>query len=135
MTWHGRGPWDNYPDRKVSAIVGVYASTVSEQYVPYIMPQEHGHKTDVRWLTLTDTRGRGLRVSGDPLISFSASHFTKEDLFAAQHTYDLKPREEIILSLDFAQRGLGTASCGPDTLPEYRLMEPRYAWSYRVEVI
>ena len=135
LAWYGRGPWDNYPDRKASAMVGVYASTVSEQYVPYIMPQEHGHKTDVRWLTLTDARGRGLRVSGDPLISFSASHFTKEDLFAARHTYDLKPHEEIILSLDFAQRGLGTASCGPDTLPEYRLMEPRYAWSYRVEVV
>ena len=50
LDWYGRGPWENYTDRKASAMVGLYQSTVSEQYVPYIMPQEHGHKTDVRWL-------------------------------------------------------------------------------------
>ena len=132
LAWLGRGPWENYSDRKASALVGFYQSTVAEQYVPYIMPQENGHKTDVRWLTLTDDKGRGLRVSGAPTIEFSASHFTAGDLFQARHTYELAPRPEIYLNLDTAQRGLGTASCGPDTLPEYCLLAPLYRFTYQL---
>ncbi len=130
LEWFGRGPWDNYSDRKASALIGRYGSTVTDQYVPYIMPQEHGHKTDVRWLTLADDRGRGLMVRGHPTIEFSASHFSDADLYAARHTIDLVPRTEVILNVDAAQRGLGTASCGPDTLARYRLIEPVYEFAY-----
>jgi beta-galactosidase len=132
LAWYGRGPWENYVDRQRSAMVGVYRSTVSEQYVPYIMPQEHGHKTDVRWLTLTDAAGSGLRIAGVPLIGFTASHFTAADLFAAKHTTDLVPRAEVILSLDLAQRGLGTASCGPDTLETYCLNGSEYTFAFEI---
>jgi beta-galactosidase len=135
LEWFGRGPWDNYSDRKASAMIGCYASTVTEQYVPYIMPQEHGHKTDVRWLTLADKTGHGLRVAGDPTIEFSASHFADADLFEAKHTIDLTPRAEVILNLDGAMRGLGTASCGPDTLEQYRLLAPVYRFTYSIRVL
>ncbi len=111
-------------------MVGRYSSTVTEQYVPYIMLQENGHKTDVRWLMLTNEQGHGLRAEGNPTFEFSASHFTDADLFAAKHTIDLTPRAEIILNLDGAHRGLGTASCGPDTLDKYRLLEPVYQFVY-----
>ncbi len=146
LAWYGRGPWDNYPDRKASAMVGLYRSTVTEQYVPYIMPQEHGLKSDVRWLRLTDQEGHGLEVfgmlgmhgmpgvSGKPWLSFSASHLTAADLFAARHTFELQPRPEVILCLDAAHRGLGTASCGPDTLDKYKLLEPEYQFAYRLKV-
>ena len=90
--------------------------------MPYILPQEHGHHPDTRWLTLTDGAGFGLEVRGRPTIGFTASHFTAADLYAARHTCDLEPRAEVVLSLDHAQRGLGTASCGPDTAPRYRLL-------------
>lgn len=130
LEWFGRGPWENYSDRKVSAIVGRYRSTVTDQYVPYIMPQEHGQKTDVRWLCLFNQDGTGLRISGQPLIAFTASHFTADDLFRATHTYELKPRSEVILSIDLAQRGLGTASCGPDTLTQYCLSASSYRFAY-----
>jgi beta-galactosidase len=135
LEWFGRGPWENYSDRKASAMVGRYQSTVSDQYVPYIMPQEHGHKTDVRWLSLTNVRGRGLKVIGHPTLEFSASHFSDGDLFHARHTIDLKPRPEVILNLDAAHRGLGTASCGPDTLEQYRVLAPEYRFTYRLAVI
>ena len=135
LEWFGRGPWENYPDRKASAMVGRYASTVTEQYVPYIMPQEHGHKTDVQWLTLANEQGHGLRVEGDPTIEFSASHFADADLFAAKHTIDLSPRAEVILNLDGAHRGLGTASCGPDTLERYCLLESDYQFTYCFRVL
>ncbi|HRA66715.1 MAG TPA: beta-galactosidase small subunit, partial [Caldilinea sp.] len=130
LEWFGRGPWENYSDRKASTLVARHRSTVSEQYVPYVMPQEHGQKSDVRWLALTDVRGDGLRVAGAPTVEFSASHFTAGDLFQARHTYELTPRPEVYLNLDAAQRGLGTASCGPDTLPEYCLLESVYHFEY-----
>ena len=130
LEWFGRGPWENYSDRKASAMVGLYRGTVTEQYVPYIVPQEHGHKTDVRHAQLTDAAGAGLRVEGDPTFEFSASHFTDDDLFRARHTPDLTPRPEVFLNLDHAQRGLGTASCGPDTLERYRLRDARYRFAF-----
>jgi beta-galactosidase len=134
LEWFGRGPWDNYSDRKTSAMVGIYTSTVTAQYVPYIMPQEHGHKTDVRWLTLAGAVGHGLRVEGRPMLEFSARHFTDADLFAAKHTFDLSPRAEVILNIDGAHRGLGTGSCGPDTLDKYRLLKPVYRFAYYLKV-
>ncbi len=135
LAWFGRGPWENYSDRKAAALVGRYRSTVSGEYVPYIMPQEHGNKCDVRWLTLTNDAAHGLRVAGQPLFEFSASHLTADDLYAARHTVDLAPRREVILNLDAGQRGLGTASCGPDTLPAYRLLADEYAFGYRLTVV
>ena len=125
LEWFGRGPLENYWDRKRSSIVDQFASTVTQQYVPYILPQEHGNHTDVRWLSLDDGKA-GLRVTAHGLLEFTASHFTAHDLYAAKHTYDLKPRAETILSLDYHQRGLGTLSCGPDTLEQYRIKPGKY---------
>jgi beta-galactosidase len=133
LEYFGRGPWENYPDRQASAVVGRYESTVTDEYVPYIAPQEHGHHGDVRWLRLTREDGTGIEVRGLPTIGFSASHFTAADLTAARHTSDLQPRPEVILSLDHAQRGLGTASCGPDTSPRYRLSAGTYRFAYVVQ--
>lgn len=135
LEWYGRGPWENYSDRKASALLALYHSTVSDQYVPYIMPQEHGHKTDVRWLSLQDEKGIGLKVIGYPKLEFSASHFSDNDLFNAKHTYDLHPRPEVILNLDTAMRGLGTASCGPDTLEQYRLLDKEYKFAYMLKLM
>ena len=130
LRWFGRGPFESYGDRQRAAMVDVYASTVTEQYVPYIVPQEHGNHTEVRWLTLVDERGHGLRVEAEGPLEFSASHYTAHDLYAAAHTYDLKPRPEVILNLDYRQRGLGTGSCGPDTLPRYTIAAGRHTWNY-----
>ena len=130
LEWFGRGPWDDYPDRHASNVVALHRDTVQNQYVPYILPQEHGHHGDVRRLSLTDATGFGLEVLGRPTIGFTAGHFTPADLYAARHTCDLEPRDEVVLSLDHAQRGLGTAACGPDTQPRYRLSAPRYRFRY-----
>jgi beta-galactosidase len=132
LTWLGRGPHENYCDRKRSAAVGLYSGTVSEQYVPYIMPQEHGHKTDVRWFTLNDATQRGLLFAGQEMLEFSASHFAADDLFNARHTTDLEPRPEVIVNIDHAHRGLGTNSCGPDTLEEYMIQPGEYRFAYRI---
>ena len=132
LEWYGRGPLENYWDRKRSSIVDHFASKVTQQYVPYILPQEHGNHTDVRWLSLDDGKA-GLRVTAHGLLEFTASHFTAHDLFAAKHTYDLKPRAETILSLDYHQRGLGTLSCGPDALEQYRIKPGKYRLVFELQ--
>ena len=127
MQWYGHGPYENYSDRKTSSPVGVYTSTVAEQYVPYPHPQETGNKEGVRWLKLTDRRGDGLSficLSGQ--MSASALHFTAEDLDAATHAHLLKPREEVILSLDAVMLGLGNSSCGPGVLKKYAVEKRTY---------
>jgi beta-galactosidase/beta-glucuronidase len=123
FAWFGRGPHENYCDRKEGALVGVYKSTVDEQYVPYIKPQENGNKTDVRWVALTNNLGFGLLAIGMPLMESSAHHYTAEDFERAKHTHELVRREDIVLNLDYMQSGLGGGSCGPDTLPKY-LVKP-----------
>jgi hypothetical protein len=128
LSWYGRGPYENYIDRNVGSAVGIYDSTVSEQLVPYVLPQENGSKSDVRWVSLTNRVGVGLRASADRLLEVSAHHFTPEDLTAAKHPYELVKRPETVLHLDYGQSGLGSASCGPGRLPKYRLLpeEMRY---------
>jgi beta-galactosidase len=125
LSWLGRGPHESYWDRKSGARLGLHASRVADEYVPYIAPQEHGNHTDTRWLTLHGD-ALGLLVSGTSPFEFSASRFRAHDLYAAKHTCDLEPRAETVLTLDVHQRGLGTASCGPDTLPQYRLRAGRH---------
>lgn len=137
LRWFGRGPWESYSDRKRGALVGLHSGTVTEQYVPYVVPQEHGNKTDVRWFSLAAPgKGGALRFSGENRhLEFSVSHFTADDLFKARHTTDLTPRKEVIVNIDYAQRGLGTASCGPDTLPQYRIEPGNYELTYRITAL
>jgi beta-galactosidase len=130
VEWFGRGFIESYPDRRRGAAVGRWRSTVSELYVPYVRPQENGGRADVRWLAVTDERGRGIRLAFDRPCQVSATHFRAEDLATARHDVELTPRSETVIHLDVAHRGLGTASCGPDTLPEYRVGPGTYRWSW-----
>ncbi|MCL4298862.1 MAG: DUF4981 domain-containing protein [Anaerolineae bacterium] len=132
FTWFGRGPHENYIDRNTGAAVGLYHSTVAEQHVPYVMPQENGLKTEVRWLTLTNQAGLGLLVAGATPLEASASHYTAADLYQALHTNELTPRAEVILNLDYRQCGLGGASCGPGTLPQYLVQPGTYQFTVRL---
>ena len=136
LEWYGDGPHECYPDRRASATVRRWATTVSDTYVDYVLPQEHGHRTGLRWLALAPTRRRrgsasGLVVVADERsgtsLGFSARHLSDEQLWTARHTSDLQPSVEVThLHLDAAQRGLGTGSCGPDALEQYRITAGRH---------
>ncbi len=147
LTWLGRGPHENYLDRKTSADVGLYESTVADQYTPYIRPQENGYKTDTRWLTLTDENGTGVLVSGAPLISFAAlnnihddfespgklSQYRADALTANTHTVDVKPRDLVNLNIDLGQMGVGgDNSWGAKIHPQYRMDDMKYEYSFRI---
>jgi len=150
LKWFGRGPHENYADRKTSAEVGLYESTVADQYVSYIRPQENGYKTDTRWLTLTDDNGIGILVSGNPLFCFAAlnnihddfespgklSQYRRDAKTANTHTIDINPRELVNLNIDLGQMGVGgDDSWGAKTHQEYRLMERRYEYAFRIRPI
>jgi beta-galactosidase len=130
LNWLGRGPHESYRDRKAGAPVGLYRGTVSDQYVPYIVPQEHGNKTDVRWMVLKPGRGKGLRIKMDEPLECAASHLAIDDVFNASHTNELNFREEVFVTIDRYQRGLGTGSCGPQTLPQYEVNPGRYSFGF-----
>ena len=112
VEWYGRGPHENYWDRRTGAAVGRYRSPVSELAHPYVRPQETGTRTDVRWATFTDGTGAGLLVIGLPHLSFSALPYRIADLDGGEtksrtHWADLTPRDEITLAVDFRQTGVG----------------------------
>jgi beta-galactosidase len=133
--YFGRGPFENYSDRKAASWVAVHQTSASETYVDYVMPQEHGHRTEVRWLELSKG-GRSrqtVRLVADGTFECNVSHFTAEDLYAAKRATQLEPRAETVVYLDAGHRGLGTASCGPDTLPQYRLAKNRYKFAFAIE--
>jgi len=113
LRWYGRGPWETAVDRP-AAPLGVWSSSVAEQFVPYMTPQHHGTHIDARWLALTDTRGRGwaFRLDG---LAFDASIYSVDKLTRAATLADLEPSDRVHLHIDSALRGVGTAACGPDT--------------------
>lgn len=134
LEWLGRGPNENYWDRKAGSYLSRFQGTVSGQYVPYIVPQEHGNHTDVRKITLDNGEVAVAFRALNGAMEASASHFTPADLLPAMHTFDLTPRAETWVNLDVHQRGLGTASCGPDTLDQYKIGPGEYALELAIVV-
>jgi beta-galactosidase len=122
VEWFGRGPGEAYPDMREAARVGRFTSTVDDMQTPYVFPQENGNRTDVRWAALTSSDGTGIRIDGHPHVELTARRWTSADLDAAKHTNELRAGELVWLNLDIAQQGLGSASCGPGVLPQYRLL-------------
>ena len=133
VRWFGRGPGENYPDRNAGSLVGTWESGIDE--CPYLVPQEFGLRTDCRWFELVDpASGDAVRVETvEPaLLHCSATHHTSADLAAAATIGELHRRPEVVVHVDAAHRGLGTASCGPDVLEQYELRARSYRFSYRI---
>ena len=142
FAYYGRGPWENYSDRNYSSHIGLYNSKVSDQYVPYTRPQENGYKTDLRWLTLTNNDGKGLRIEGLQPICASALNNWPEDFDPGlskkyRHPNDITPnRDEIILSVDLAQRGVGgDTSWGALPHEQYLLKAKEYSYGFVIKPI
>ncbi len=133
FTWYGRGPWECYPDRQAAARLGVYESTLQEQSLPYVMPQEYGLRTDARWLRLGGNDVPGMTVAATDAFAFSVRPHSDASLYVATHVHELPDDDTAWLYLDHAHRGLGTLSCGPDTFDKYKLGANRYSFGFRFE--
>ncbi len=137
VEWLGRGPHENYPDRKTSAFMGVWDQTVEGMTEEYEKPQSMGERCDVKWVTFTDDKGEGVRFCTGGTFHFSALHYTDEELWQTKYKHELQKihRPEIILHLDAAMRGLGNASCGPGPLQKYELREKNYSYGFVIEPV
>jgi beta-galactosidase len=138
VTWYGRGPQENYCDRKTGAFVGIYTGTTDGLYFPYIRPQENGYRTDTRWVALQDEKGRGLMVIADSLVSFSALNYTTNDFDQGsadnyRHTKDLVKKDFITLNVDYGQTGVGgDDSWGARPHEQYTLNYGEYSYTYTI---
>lgn len=133
MSWLGRGPHENYSDRKTSARIGLYKGEVEDFIHGYARPQENGNRTDVRWVALTNPAGEGLLAVGMPRLNISAWPYTMEDLETFRHDCELPRRDFITLNLDYKQMGVGgDDSWGALPLNKYRLTEHAYAYRFRL---
>jgi beta-galactosidase len=130
--WYGAGPHESYVDRAESCDIGLYRQKVSEQYFPYVVPQETGNKTQIRYATLTDSDGQGLIVVCEQPYSVSALHFAEQELDRAKHINELKPQDRIVLDIDCAHMGIGNASCGPIPLDKYILKPVPHSFTFHI---
>lgn len=140
LEYYGRGPWENYQDRKYSSFLGVYESKVADQFVwEYIRPQENGYKTEARWIKLHDNAGKGLAIRGVQELGFSALNVSTEALDAGmrkqqRHTNDIHPEDKVYVHIDYKQRGLGgDNSWGAMPHKQYRLEASSYSYSYIIK--
>ena len=141
VSWFGRGPHENYQDRNTAALVGQYTSSVSDLYFPYIRPQENGYKTDTRWVKFTNSRGKGIQVTANNYIGFSAHHQYNSDFDAGEtkqqrHTTDIIKRDFVNINVDMAQMGVGgDTSWGAMPHKEYQIKPQNLSFSYIISKI
>lgn len=132
LEYYGRGPWDNYPDRKVSCSIGKYVSKVSQQYFHYPRPQYSGNHEEVAYLDLRDGRRQGWRIQCvEKPFSFTAIPYSTAQLYAAAHDVELKEEDNVFLSIDCAVMGLGNSSCGPGVLTKYAIPQEPHSLHVR----
>ena len=145
VKYYGRGPWENYIDRCTGSFVGLYESTVTEQYVDYVRPQDNGYKSGVRWAEFADGAGKGVRFEASEPLFMQALHYGWEDIFLARHdgwqkhTLQIRrnsppvAQRDVILNLDVRQTGLGGASVGPAPMEKYRF-DPSAPVSWKLRI-
>jgi beta-galactosidase len=131
VKWYGRGPQENYPDRKTGYKTGIYNSTVDGMYEPYLKPQDYGLRTDNRWVRMTDDNGTGLEFSGDKLFNFSAQSYTVENLTRAAYTYQLHKSDGISFNFDYATSGVGCTAVS--VFSAYQVMPQRYDFKITIK--
>ncbi len=137
IEWYGRGPASTYIDRNCEP-VGLFRSSVSEEWVSYSRPQENGNRTDTRWVTFTNSKGTGLKFIGAPLLSFSASNYSRDDIAASDYDFQLVKQPAVFLNIDLLQMGVGgTTSWLMNAFPRkgYRLLDNNYLLRYRIEPV
>jgi beta-galactosidase len=133
VEWYGRGPQENYPDRKSGYKTGIYKTTVKEMYEPYLIPQDYGLRTDNRWVRMTDNSGTGIEFSGDKLFNFSAHPYSRENLTRALYTYQLELFDGITFNFDYADSGVGCTALS--VFPQYQVFPQRFDFKTTIKPI
>lgn len=135
LEWYGKGPHESHIDREKGAKIGIYSGYVKDQYVPYLKPQECGNKTSVRWATLTNEDGKGLKIVGQPTVELNVLPYTPFELENASHSYKLPDSNQTVVRMDFKQMGVGgDDSWGQKTHEEFTIYADQ-AYRYAFQLI
>lgn len=135
IEYFGYGPHESYLDKRRSTFKSKFEATVDSMHENYLKPQENGSHYSTEWATVTNLLGMGLLFIGMEDFSFNVSHYTPEDITNASHPYKLIRRDETIINLDYKVSGVGSNSCGPELLPQYRLSESDINFKLRIKPI
>ncbi|MBQ8770794.1 MAG: beta-galactosidase, partial [Bacteroides sp.] len=135
VNYYAYGPWENYNDRKENCMVGRFETTVDDMVVYYQKPQSMGGREGLRELTLTNAKGQGIRIETQGEVAFSALPYNDLHLAKTDHMWELKKDAYITLHLDGKYRGVGNASCGPDTMHKYKIVEDGYNFKLRISAV
>ena len=128
--WYGRGEHDNYPDKKQSALVGLYSKTIDELFENHINPQENGNRSEVRRMNISLKSGFGMEILSDKNFNFSARRFTDENMQNSKHTNELVKTDGVVLNIDSKVSGIGTGSCGPGVLDKYKIKPEDFGFEF-----
>ena len=134
LEYYGRGPVESYIDKRHASWEGLFKTTVTDHFEHYVRPQENMAHADTLWMGISTAAGQGLyALSTDHRFSFNCSHFTPHDLTnTAGHDYELVPRRETVVNIDYRQTGIGSQSCGPELDPKYRLSDTEFRFTVRL---
>lgn len=138
LKWFGLGPHETYMDRNTGAATGLYTASVKKDFFLYPQPQESNNKTQVRWFSLTDAKGKGIKVIGSPLLSINALPYAQRELQEAKHTYELKSSDIINLNIDYKQMGVGgdnSWSADGEPHPPFMLSEKKYTYRFLISFL
>lgn len=142
MNWYGRGPGESYADRKSASLIGIYESTVWDQYHPYVRAQETGNHCDVRWMKLTDDNGNGIMIAGKEPLNVGAWNFPQSDIeyipamIERRHGGSIEPQDMVTLNIDHRMMGVGGDNTwGAQVHPEYTITPEEYNYSFTLQAI
>lgn len=123
VRYYARGPRASYIDRLDGEDFGLYETTVKDMYEPFAHPQSNGNRVGLRWLTLTNNEGNGVKVETSGDVAFSLTPWTDAELRAARHEWELPTSNRVVAHFDAIQQGVGNGSCGPGPLPKYEIQK------------
>ena len=134
LCYFGRGPAESYADKRHASRMGVFETTVTEHFEPYVRPQENMAHTDTRWMRVSTAAGQGLlatNAEGSTAFSFNCSHYTDMQLTNTPHDYELTPIDETVVHVDYRHSGIGSNSCGPRLQKSLRL-DGNFSFAFRL---
>lgn len=135
VEWYGAGPMESYPDKNDAAMIGKYNMKVDDLFEHHIRPQENGNRADIRYVKLTDKKGRGLYITGDEHFNFNARYYTDKEMCEKQHDDELVKSGSVVLHTDYKVSGVGSASCGPKPEEKYLVKPADASFTIRFKMI
>ena len=135
LSYFGCGPMETYEDKRQAGLVGVYSSTVTDHFEPYVRPQENMAHTETHWMKVVSETGHGIKVlpaNETETVSFNCSHYTPMQLTKTPHDYELIPKKETVVNVDYRTSGIGSNSCGPQLSDIYRIKSGDHRFAFRL---